>query len=216
MRYVALIAWLLACVACGTSGSAELVTTQGRGVIAVDSEPPAGAKTFDRPTWRTGDRFVFRRGGRVRLAFRVAASNSDEIVLAEENTGVINRFDADIGMRSQELEGEQAMQRILAPADSQLSWPLWVGKRWTCHYVRNAPGQRPLPLVAAYEADALETVVVPAGTFETIRIWRRARPAIEGDYVEDWEVAWYAPDVGYFVKRLERGVMTVLEEYARQ
>ena len=32
------------------------------------------------------------------------------------------------------------------PADFELAWPLWVGKRWSCHYVSRAPGREDLPL----------------------------------------------------------------------
>ena len=94
---------------------------------------------------------------------------------------------------------------------------MWRGKRWTSHFVRKQLDQPALPLMVTYEVDAVETVTVPAGSFSCLRIWRRARVAeSEQRYLERVSVLWYAPEVGYFAKRLESGSLMELEEFHRQ
>ena len=105
---------------------------------------------------------------------------------------------------------------MLAPVDPQFTWPLWLGKKWTGHFLRKDLGGNALPLLVQYRCDAWETVTVPAGTFEALRIWRRVRPATEGTFLDQHEIIWYAPSIGYFVRRLQDNTLTELEEYHRQ
>ncbi|MEO0652798.1 MAG: hypothetical protein AAFZ65_19145, partial [Planctomycetota bacterium] len=102
------------------------------------------------------------------------------------------------------------------PIDPSYAWPLWVGKRWTGDYVRRESSGTELPVVARYEIDARETVTVPAGTFDCLRVWRRDAVNLEGNYLERTTIDWYAPEVGYVVRRLEGGLETVLEQRLTQ
>jgi hypothetical protein len=59
-------------------------------------------------------------------------------------------------------------------------------------------------------------VTVGAGSFSCLRIWRHARVATEGKFLERASLLWFAPDVGNFAQRLENGTLLELEEYHRQ
>ncbi|RMH05159.1 MAG: hypothetical protein D6702_01190 [Planctomycetota bacterium] len=210
-----LLAALILLPACAAHD--ELPAGSGRGLVSWDRQPPAGAETFARPEWTVGDRFVYRRGDEIRAAFRVDAIDENGIRLVEEESGLFEFLDRDLGERGQDMPGLPKARRVFDPADSGYSWPLWVGKRWTCHYLSKRPGQKqPLPLLVRYECDAVEEVTVPAGTFRCLRIWRRARVAAKGSFKERTSLSWYSPEVGWFVRRLNADELTELVEVHRQ
>ena len=198
--------------ACASSDSAEV---HGKGVLAFDREPPAGARLFECPSWTEGDQFIYLRGGMLRLPLRVWAGEDGGFVLENEDNGVKTLLSADLNLTGLEEPGEPMAQRS-DPAETWLHWPLWVGKRWSCNFVNRRPGQPPLPLVITYHCDAIETIDVPAGKFECLRIWRRARVASKRKYLERTSILWYAPQVGYFARRLENGTLLELEQFHRQ
>lgn len=196
--------------------SRELAEGSGRGLLAWDREPPPGTETYPRPVLRPGDRFLFRRGGDYRLAWSVAEAGAEGYVLEEEETGLRHLLDPDLGDLGEERPGDPDATTRLDPADHAFHWPLWVGKRWRCHFLWKEPGRPALPLLADYYCDAMETVRVPAGTFQALRIWRRTRVAMRGDFVERVTLTWYAPEVGYIVRRLDDGILLELQEVHRQ
>ena len=204
---------LLALGACKTAGDA---LPPGRGLVTFDREPPRGAEVFQAPAWKVGDRFVYQKGGLARLALRVESTADGVHRLVDEQSGTVSLVGEDLSERGQEKPGAPEMALSYDPADTTLSWPLWVGKRWSCHCVRRAAGQADVPLLVSYECDAVETVKVPAGTFRCLRIWRRARPAAEGRYVDRISIAWYAPEVGAIVRRLSDSLLVEAEEIDRQ
>jgi len=125
-------------------------------------------------------------------------------------------YGKDLSDRGQEKSGSPELSVANDPADYTVTWPLWVGKRWSCHYVRRAAGEADVPLLASYECDGFDTVKVPAGTFRCLRIWRRVRPAAPGNYVERVSIAWYAPEVGTIVRRLNDSMLVEAVEIDRQ
>jgi len=196
--------------------STEKPLPPGRGLVTYDREPPAGVETFAAPAWKVGDRFVYRKGGLSRLAFRLESIDGGVLRLVDEQAGMVMLYGADLSERGQEKPGEPELSMQHDPYDQVVSWPLWKGKRWSCQFVTRAPDRGDLPLLVTYECDAIEDVVVPAGNFRCLRIWRRARPSVPGNWVERISIAWYAPDAGAFVKRLSDSTLTELEEVDRQ
>jgi hypothetical protein len=189
----------------------------GEGLVSWDRAAPAGAATAPHPAWKVGDRFVFRRGESVRMAYRVEQADDGGVVLAEEESGLRLALDPELGERGQALPGDPRARRAFDPADSSWSFPLWVGKRWTCHFLSKRPGEdEPVPLLVSYHCDAEEEITVPAGTFRCLRVWRRARVAAKGDFRERTSLSWYAPEVGWFVRRLTGDELTELVEVHRQ
>src|SRR5690606_27880206 len=126
----------LALLAAGCSSTPPGTENPGRGVVTVDLEVPPDVPTAARPQWHVGDRFVYRRGGLVQVSFRVVTASDEGYELEEETTGLRNSFTVDLGVRGQELPSDSSMTRTLDPFDASLSWPLWPGKKWVCHFVR--------------------------------------------------------------------------------
>lgn len=210
------VALLLAFATGCSSAPSGVDAPVGRGLVTVDKTAPDGARIWNRPVLREGDRLVFRSRGLVDVAFRVQTANADGYVLQEETTGLLNRFTADLGAIGQDMPGDEAAAIRFTPFDATLTWPLWVGKTWASHYVSEPYGGTALPLLARYECDAVETIKTPAGSFECLRVWRRIRPAVDREYFEKCDVLWYAPEVGFFARKLEGGALTELQELDRQ
>jgi len=187
----------------------------GKGLVSYDREPPPGAETFARPTWRAGDSFVYRKGGQARLPSLVEADGDGWRLVQEEGRPAL-RLDADFGDLGQvPQEGEEGLVTN-DPVDARFSWPLWDGKRWTCQFVRRTPDELPFPLQVEYEVRGEEQVKVPAGSYRCLRIWRTVRPAKEGVFIARVALIWYAPEIGYVVRTLDDGIVTELEEVHRQ
>lgn len=210
LRTAVLLSLLAAC------STPEVGGRGGRGLVSVDRAVPASRLQVSRPEWLVGDRFVYRRGGKIRLEYRVTGKTEQGYILQEVGTRMEFALGLDLERLSESIPGQASEQRVFAPSDHVLTWPLWVGKRWSCEYhLRNA-GAASVPVLVNYECDARETITVPAGSFDCFRIWRRSRPLIEGNYFDKVSLLWYAPGVGYFVRRLEGEVVTELESYQRQ
>jgi hypothetical protein len=189
----------------------------GKGLVSFDREPPDGAEVVEAPRWKAGDRFVYRKGGLIRIAMHVDAIEEDgDYRLVEEASGLTTVLGSDLGEKGQLDADHDELARTLDPADQVLCFPLWAGKRWSSHFVSRAPGRDDVPLFVTYHADAWEEIAVPAGRLRTLRIWRRARVALEGDYLERVSCLWYAPEVGAIARRLDDGLLTELEEFQRQ
>jgi hypothetical protein len=127
-----------------------------------------------------------------------------------------NTFTRDLWEVGQEKADAPEATRVQSPPHPILTWPLWEGKRWSCHLVTKAPGRPAVPLNVSFHCDRLETIDVPAGKFRALRIWRTARVAAEGDHFARTSLLWYAPEVGFLVRRLDDGLLTDLEEFHRQ
>ena len=210
----------------------------GSGLASFDREPPPGVELVPRPTLTTGDWFTFRRGGLTRLRYRVidvgAETEEAPEVVTEAEPGtpdVAYLFVDEDAQRALILDRDlcQLGEGVLSgpggplvpttrldPLDPSFSWPLWVGKRWSGDFVQRDGPKAQLPLVTYYEVQAKEQVRTPAGTFDAFRIERRASLTAEGDYIDRTNLMWYAPEVGYFVRRLDDSLLTELEEFHRQ
>ncbi|MEZ5963714.1 MAG: hypothetical protein R3F56_07695 [Planctomycetota bacterium] len=191
----------------------------GRGLLSHDRTPPDGVETFQAPRWQNGDRLVYLRGDALRLTTHVEVTEAG-YDLVDEATGERQALTTTLGDRGElapDPRGGQPRPVIeQAPADERYHWPLWVGKRWSCHFLRKAPGQPPLPLLVTYVVEDVDEVTVPAGTFRALRIVRRANVAAEGTYLGRVAVSWYAPEAGVEVRRIDDGVLTELAELHRQ
>lgn len=194
---------MLAAVGCRGAPRAEATPgAEGRGLLAFDAEPPVGAVLWQRPEPRLGDRFTLLRGGHTRLTFRVVEVGANGSTLQDEQGHRLRR-DVELGHLGEwGATGETAIQR-LSPVDARFHWPLWVGKKWRCEYVDSTAGGASLRIEAAYLVEGLDTVVVPAGTFQALRIVRRATLKTDGDlFLDRTTFRWYAPSIGLEVRRV--------------
>ena len=208
---------LLLCCLLSSCAGPTLADGKGEGLLSFDRVPPKGVTVYNKPVWTLGDRLVYRQGERVNFSFRVTEAGPDGYKMLEERLGMISIFDADFALKEKVFPKDPTARLVLDPAEHQLNWPLWVGKRWTSRYLEKRPG-RPAPSQRArYHCDAEEWIQVPAGRFRCLRIWRRSTLEIPGQsYMDRTSIHWYAPEVGYFVRRLEDGILLELLEYHRQ
>ncbi|MHC4922160.1 MAG: hypothetical protein ACYTKC_21540, partial [Planctomycetota bacterium] len=158
----------------------EMPPGEGDGLVTVaPQQPPAGTETFPRPKFQRGDRLVFQKGGVSKFSMRVIRADETGYDFKHndfkpEGEGAIAIYDADLGVKEIRRPDAPYARQMRAPVDSTFTWPLWVGKRWTCIYLEKNPVMGAREIVVEYRADAIETIKVPAGTFRCVRIWRRS------------------------------------------
>jgi hypothetical protein len=217
MRIFLLLCLAFALPAC-KSGPA-LPPGDGRGLVAADSEPPAGAEVFQRPSWRVGDRMVLLVGGQRRLEISVTRADATGYDLQNAKSGFRQRLDQDLAVLADLPAPDQGDEplRVSAPRDVRFHWPLWVGKRWRCHFLLKATEGDPMPLEVSYEVEGIDTVRVPAGSFRCLRILRVVSFAGEDERrgLQKAGAIWYAPDPGVEVRQLVEGSMIELAEWTR-
>lgn len=183
------------------------------GVTSFDEQPPAGAETWQRPTWQVGDTFTLVRGDRLRGTFEVL-DDQDGVYSIDVGNGSLLRRTADLGNLGSWSREDGAPVRVMEPADVRYHWPLWVGKRWTCQFVDRMRDGQALTMQASYDVEARDTVTVPAGTFDTLRIVRRLQlQAEEGSYLTRTQMVWYAPNEGLEVRQLLGDTLVELAAY---
>ncbi len=211
----ALLVVLLALAAC--QSIPDLPEAEGRGLVAFDPTPPAGAELFPAPEWRVGDRQVLLRGGHVRLALTLLQADEQGYVLQDEASKMRLVRGRDLS-NLRDLPPPEAGDRPLravAPADVRFHWPLWVGKRWRCHFVDKTVDGAQIPLEVAYEVEGIDQVRTPAGAFRALRILRIARVAAEGRWLEKTSLIWWSPDNGLEVRQVVDGALVELVEWTR-
>ncbi len=211
MRCVVVVVVALSLFACSAPPPPQSSAATGRGVIAFDAEVPTGAKTWPRPEWNVGDAFTMVRGEHVRGTFRVLEVTPEHYAI-DTGAGPVLRRTRDLGNLGQ-WSAANAPEHLLAPVDARYHWPLWVGKRWSCEFVDRGPGAPPVPLRADYVVEDLDTITVPAGTFEALRIVRTLRlVGAEARYLPQTKMTWYAPAVGIEIRQLDGDSLVELVE----
>ena len=217
---IALLTVLLA--ACSSTPEEEVLAEplQGAGII-FESEM-SGGFAMDGPgpaarALQEGSELVYRRGGD-RIA-RLRVERNDEaglLRLVDTDTGLQTLHSLDLievgrdAPRTESEEGPVDLLRLL-PGDPWLNFPLWTGKEWVVEFASHAPGRDSIMLRVEYHCDAREMVTTPAGTFSCLRIWRAAGLAREGSELRRTSLYWYAPELGFVVRRLDDGQLLELE-----
>lgn len=205
---------LVFAAACSSSGT--LAEGRGDGLAAVDRTPPAGARVFARPTWTEGDWFDYRKGGEVTSRWRVTRADEHGYELVEATSGVTLGLTRDLAETERSSHGQ--VQLVKDPADFELTWPLWVGKRWTSSFVEKRPGGVAEPIRARYRCEAIVPLVTTAGAkLECLRIVRTARLELPGrKFLEQTAILDYCPAIGWFARRIEDGLMSEISAWQRQ
>ena len=98
-------------------------------------------------------------------------------------------------------------RRTLSP----LAFPLFVGKTWSFDYsnVTNESTGETLPRHVDGNVTGWETLKVPAGTFQCLRVVQKLRRmvhAMDGIFpANDIETYWFAPEVRWHIRRQFEG-----------
>lgn len=126
------------------------------------------------------------------LGTYIQTTADKRVVIAQtgyETTEDVNgRRENSIALLTEGLGGGQ----VYPPGAPATFWPLQVGNTVTFNYGANGP------LAVTARVLRTETITVPAGTFYTYVIERRAHPS--NDFTETVSTFWYAPSVGTVVK----------------
>lgn len=215
LQTLPLTAILLLATACQSTPDEPQELQVGLGVLEI-SEPPNGAELCPAPQWgsanypKPGSELIFQRGTDL-AHFQIGPHQGGGWQMVDVKTGVSQIFDAawaDMGKDLPEQAGP--MQRLL-PGDPLLHFPLWVNKTWSANFVSHGMRRDAIDLRSEYHCDAREWVTTPAGKFNCYRIWRKVMLA-EGDSEHRMSLYWYAPEVGFIVKRLDDSKLLELHQ----
>ncbi len=165
----------------------------------------------ERPEVKLGDRFVYREtdnltGEQRETSMQVTAVTPDRIVVdMGRSTSGSWTFTRDWNLV--ERKTGDAVASVVTPYWPYFQFPLEVGKRWDIPFENEVmrPGKRHAKWQWKAHVVGVETVTVPAGTFQTFKI------EAEGTFTthagsRSWtgshkDTLWYAPEVKRPVKR---------------
>ena len=184
-------------------------------VSAQSQTPPEGVPVFHAPEAPApGTKFYFRSGGK-RWTQTVTEDNEPFNGRATYRTvqkridDPIRVWDAVTHNLIARLDKRGKVARFYEPHESEFEWPLWPGKTYRTNFVqvvKQATGGRRTGTFnkkGRIKVEAFETIKVPAGTFDTMRL----KVKISG-----WTplTIWRAENVPVFVKFKNRHRTIVL------
>ena len=162
---------------------------QAAAAPGVEAGPPVPA-----PSWSVGDEWTYRwesPQGSGTVTWWV--SRDEEI--EGQPYWVMEGANQEIWHRKSDLAVAQValgkrLQSRNHPPHQFLDWPLSVGKAWERAFQEERPVTRETrDVLFRYHVEAAETVTVPAGTFQTLKIVRRIRSGAVATEL------WYSPEV---------------------
>ena len=170
-----------------------------------EGPPPANVTQYQVTPWQVGTEFVFKtttaESERSRTA-QVAGIRNHRGRQAYEYVRGNSTFLYDVATNNWIGTIENGtLVRSAEPFREVYQWPLWVGKTYRGKYdfTNHTEGRTWYGTAPFWEVEAVETITVPAGTFETLRI--QSGP---GKGVGFEETYWYAPELGIHVKQQYR------------
>ena len=185
----------------------------------VPAETPGKPETLRAaipPEWRPGDRWVYRRADGTTNATRVVevletrdVKGARYYVLNMPDEELLNFWTLDLHWAFTAAARDSRVEASVNPPLPWFSWPLEVGRRWTHQgEYRNRGGN--WPVNETFMVVGTETIDVPAGRFQTLKVVREGQSADSDQY-------WYAPEVRshvrWILKRGDKRVEDELVEY---
>jgi hypothetical protein len=210
----AMAATLLA-VSCQSPVTAPAELLVGDGILSVSTCPPdvepCAAPVWGSPGFLTlGSELIFQRGSD-QAHFKVSPHSEGGWQMTDVATGVSLIFDANLADLGKDLPNNSGPMLRLMPGDPVLHFPLWENKTWSANFYSHGMRRDPIGLRAEYHCDAREWVETPAGKYNCYRIWRKVMLA-EGDSEHRLSLYWYAPEVGFIIKRLDDSKLLELHQ----
>jgi hypothetical protein len=171
------------------------------------------ARAAVAPEWRPGDRWVYRWANGTQTGTRtVEVLESREVggipyyvLKTTPDSDFLNYWTLDLGWAfSVTVRDRKVEARIDRPVP-WFNWPLEVGRRWSHQGLYEDRGGK-RETNDAFMVVAAESIDVPAGRFQAVKVVREAQSVDSDQY-------WYAPEVRSYVKWiLKRGDKRVEEE----
>jgi hypothetical protein len=177
------------------------------------STPPAAseirAETVPAPAWRPGDRWAYvwtsgqDRGTRTIEVREVKAINGVRYYVVRNMEAEADQYwTMDLHWAGSVRESK--VQARMVPPEPWFTWPLRVGQQWqhSGEFEQEGGKHRAND---TFVVVALETVEVPAGTFEALKIVRTSTGGDSDQY-------WYVPEVRSYVRWIGRRGSVEFEE----
>jgi hypothetical protein len=165
----------------------------------VDSRPRAMLAAAATPAWRPGFEWHYRWSDPRGSGTYIRAISGEEVLEGVPayvmRTGKRSIFwsKADLAWVMEQVNGEVESQAV--PFYRKFAWPLDTGKTWEARYRWSRAGDgRNEERVRRHRVTGTESVHVPAGTYQTMRV---VVTDGAGKKVDEY---WYAPEVRWVVK----------------
>jgi hypothetical protein len=147
--------------------------------------PPLPLAGASLPTWKIGDEWAYRWESPQGMGTFVWSLDREEqldgvayYVVKSGTAREIYYRKSDFAVYMDKLNGE--IETRFAPPAAFVQWPPTPGAKWELRYTRERPLERQTEAVLlTCESGAVESLTVPAGTFETMKITcRNARTGV--------------------------------------
>jgi|SRR5690242_18021683 hypothetical protein len=200
---------LIAALACWLGGCA------GQPVPPAPAQAPGNPEATPSaaapPEWRPGDRWVYgwtsATGSGTKTVEMVEIRDINAVSYYIIRIGDVDYFYT----RDLRWAGSMQKDKIVArmtPPQPWFTWPLETGRRWTHEGLYEDPSGK-VPHKDVFSVVGSETVEVPAGRFETLKIVRETDRRDSDQY-------WYAPSVRFYVRWIGRRGDSQFQEELRQ
>jgi hypothetical protein len=166
-------------------------------------EPPAGAVKadigFPAPGTRWIARFISAKGVTTTNVYTILEDGLRESKPVHRMSygNTITLYDRETANHvATTVRGKETI--FYSPHVGTFSWPLYVGKTWTARYVYHDRVRDTIidPVLVEYRVEALETVAVPAGSWNAFKIQSKSAAG------NSLSTIWYAPELKLIVKRV--------------
>jgi hypothetical protein len=152
------------------------------------------------PEWKPGFQWHYRWSDPRGSGTYIRAISGEEILdgvphyVMQTGNRSIYWGKADLTWLMEQVNGEVESQAV--PAYQKFAWPLVPGKTWVARYHWAHPGEpKTEERVRRHRVAGLESVQVPSGTFQALRVLVTDAPT--GKKVGEY---WYSPETRWLVK----------------
>lgn len=162
-------------------------------LVAAQEQPPAGAKVAPFPQPKPGSWWLFQDTAFGETKVELKSVEEGKFVLQVEERGSTRGSIVTNEWNPTETLSTRGQWLTFLPHSRVFSFPLWEGKKWGGPVTVKTSGGFGQAFSVRGEAKRWETITVPAGTFEAIRVEALGNPA-------GGTICWYALEAERSIK----------------
>ena len=170
-----------------------LAIVLGTTLVVAQEQPPAGAKVAPLPQPKPGSWWLLKDAAFGEVKVELKSVEEGKFVLKVEERGLTYDAPTTNEWNGIEVHGRRGGWVTFNPHSRSFSFPLWEGKKWGGPVTTKSTVGRGDVFNVQVEAKRWETITVPAGTFEAMRVEISGGAAGTG-------TCWYAPEAQRAVK----------------
>ena len=177
------------------------------GVVLVGTATPGTAPqvlaqqtiALQAPKWDVGDHWAWQLGGD-QVTWTVLSAGGEYRVAQKspEETGTF--------LVSADFSSIKRPSWLLLPLFYRLQFPLTFGNRWSYTTQGTLAGYGVVEFENTHITEGLVSITVPAGTFDSVRIYGRSRNLTPAWNYSGTFIVWYAPKVKQVVRITWSGI----------